>query len=284
MVASLKKQKANQQNALKSTGPNTDAGKAIVAGNAIKHGVLSNKLILADESEGEYQNLFTGLCQSLCPAGAIELALVEKVAVNLWRQRRLVGAEQAGIELGKHTKHIADRVSEELGIGTYSSHRITVDDLEGVDVEQMEWCKAVIHEYEELPPGSIQDWTQLCELAPRIHKHLVSDADNEDLTVEDYLEIHDEGLNEYLSDLLGYCRGQIQKAVRFPVVEAVAELVRAQRAIPSGVARDKLARYQTMLDNGLYKALKALREVQQWRLATIEVVDEVDGVETPVCT
>jgi len=65
-------------------------------------------------------------------------------------------------------------------------------------------------------------------------------------------------------------------------VQAVTELVRAQRAIPLGEARDKLARYQTMLDNGLYKALKALREAQQWRMATIDIAHEADVESTPV--
>jgi hypothetical protein len=36
-----------------------------------------------------------------------------------------------------------------------------------------------------------------------------------------------------------------------------------------------------MLDNGLYKALKALREAQQWRRETIEIEnDEVGTVAT----
>jgi len=37
-----------------------------------------------------------------------------------------------------------------------------------------------------------------------------------------------------------------------------------------------------MLDNGLYKALKALREAQQWRMATIEMAHEAEVVATPV--
>ena len=39
---------ANQSNAQKSTGPVTEEGKAIVSNNAIKHGLFSKRLILAD--------------------------------------------------------------------------------------------------------------------------------------------------------------------------------------------------------------------------------------------
>ena len=31
-----------------------------------------------------------------------------------------------------------------------------------------------------------------------------------------------------------------------------------------------MSRYQTTLDNQLYKALRALREAQEWRLRTLE--------------
>lgn len=282
MAVSLKQHKANQQNALKSTGPKSVTGKSVVAGNAAKHGILSERLLLSDECEQEYQGLFDGLCRSLCPVGDLELALVEKIAINLWRQRRLIGAEHAGIELGRQAKQIADQVSEEFGIGVYSSSRVTVDDLESVDAEHVEWCEAVIAEYEQLPPESLDDWMQLREGAPRIHEQLVTDAQNDKLTVDDYLYEHDEGLKEYLGELIRYCREQTLKAVRFPIVQAVAALVKAQRAIPSAEVREKLARYQTMLDNGLHKDLKALREAQQWRLAIIDVTDEAEISKTSV--
>ena len=280
MGSSLKQREANQQNALKSTGPRTVGGKAAVAGNALKHGILSNRLVLPDENAVEFQVLLDGLSRSLCPVGDLELTLVEKIAINLWRQRRLVKAEQAGLVLSRQAKHVADQVSEELGIGAYSSRRVTVDDLEGVDEGQVEWCKAVIQEYDQLPQACLHDLAQLREEAPRIHEQLAKDAAHDKMAIEGYLEEHDGGLTEYLSDLLRYCREEIQRAVRFPVVQEIAELVTAQRAIPPGEARDKLGRYQAMLDNDLYKAMKALRDAQQWRLASIDVTNEAGTMAT----
>jgi hypothetical protein len=43
----------------------------------------------------------------------------------------------------------------------------------------------------------------------------------------------------------------------------VSRLVMQSQSLPSKT--DLLARYQTALDNDLYKALKALREAQAWR-------------------
>ena len=143
-AATAKQEQANQKNALNSTGPKTEAGKSIVAGNATKHGILSHRLILADESEEEFQCLFDSLCESLRPAGQLELVLVEKIAMNVWRQRRLVRAEQAGIELSRQPGQIAEQVSNRLGMGAYSPRRLTVDDLDGIDTEQVEWCEGVL--------------------------------------------------------------------------------------------------------------------------------------------
>ena len=69
---------ANQANSKKSTGAVTSEGKAIVASNAIKHGLFSSRLILSDESVNEYGLLLDDLMQSLQPAGTLELCVSGK--------------------------------------------------------------------------------------------------------------------------------------------------------------------------------------------------------------
>jgi len=88
---------ANQANAKHSTGAKTAAGKLAVSQNAIRHGLLSNKLFLANESTADYTDLLDGLMESCKPVGHLESLLVEKIAVSFWRQRRLVSAESAAI-------------------------------------------------------------------------------------------------------------------------------------------------------------------------------------------
>ena len=274
MASTVKRQKANQKNAQKSTGPKSRAGKAAVSRNATRHGLLSTRLILGDENEAEYQDLLDGLCQSLRPVGLLEVVLVEKIAVNLWRQRRLVKAEQADIELSRLEKQVAKQVSEELRIGTFSPHRIKVDNLNGIEEYQVEWCKDVLTEYQLLTMEQMNDWSQLSSLAPLIHGQLLDDAESQDVSIEMYLNAHEGGLCEYLEELVDFCKGQVQYAIQFRVVQAVTELVTAARAIPSTEAREKLARYQTMLDNSLYKDMKALRDTQQWRLSVLDGPDD----------
>jgi hypothetical protein len=50
-MTSEKKAEANRRNALKSTGPKTPEGKAAVSLNALKHGLLSQEILLPREDE-----------------------------------------------------------------------------------------------------------------------------------------------------------------------------------------------------------------------------------------
>jgi len=92
---------ANKQNALVSTGPATAEGKAIVAQNAVKHGIFVKDLIITSgdgkEDAQEYRELLDGLIVSLNPVGQMECLLVEKISVDYWRLRRVLRFESGSI-------------------------------------------------------------------------------------------------------------------------------------------------------------------------------------------
>jgi hypothetical protein len=50
-MTSEKQAEANRRNALKSTGPKTPEGKNAVRLNALKHGLLSQEILLPGEDE-----------------------------------------------------------------------------------------------------------------------------------------------------------------------------------------------------------------------------------------
>lgn len=54
-------------------------------------------LLVEKESPALYEALLEGLIRDLNPIGTAELAIVEKLATNIWRQRRLIQAEAAEI-------------------------------------------------------------------------------------------------------------------------------------------------------------------------------------------
>ena len=73
-------------------------GKAASAQNSLRHGVLSSHLILPNERREEFDAFQAELQQEFMPQGVLEMSLVERIAIALWRQRRLVRAESAEIE------------------------------------------------------------------------------------------------------------------------------------------------------------------------------------------
>lgn len=94
---------ANSENALKSTGPKTDEGKAIVKQNAIRHGIYTKDVILdcglVREDPEEFKLLLDSFMEDLQPVGTLETVLVEKITVSLWRLRRIYKAERGSIKV-----------------------------------------------------------------------------------------------------------------------------------------------------------------------------------------
>ena len=81
--------KVNRKNALRSTGPRTQEGKAIVAWNALKHGLLSRETVLYTESRTAFRALAASLLEHLQPVGVLECLLVDRIVANTWRLRRV---------------------------------------------------------------------------------------------------------------------------------------------------------------------------------------------------
>jgi hypothetical protein len=275
-MVTTKQRTANRANARQSTGPKTDEGKRAVSGNRITHGILSNRLLLNDELLEDYQALLDGLVVGLKPEGTLELVLVEKIAVALWRQRRLVAAETGATVLAANAERELSEVCVGLGLPDYGGQALRAVSMEEPDSAQQDWCQKVISEYEA---AAILEQGELEEECPLIYQQLVQDAGCEK-DIPSYIDGHSEhGLLGYVQGLIKWCRRQIQDAGRYPEVQALTTLAKAKLGIPWG-SLELLSKYQASLDNQLYKAMKALREVQEWRLETAaltgEVVDDGD--------
>src|ERR1043165_5728237 len=82
----------------RGTGPRTSTGKNRSSLNAIKHGLFSQIVVLDHESQSEYEKFLAGVRQAFMPMGPLEEALADKIAVILWRYRRLIQAERANVQ------------------------------------------------------------------------------------------------------------------------------------------------------------------------------------------
>ena len=86
---------ANRLNATMSTGPRTPAGKAVVALNAVSHGLLSRESLVKGESEADLVDFGKRLRAQLAPVGELELLLADRIVSTAWRLRRAVAIEAA---------------------------------------------------------------------------------------------------------------------------------------------------------------------------------------------
>ena len=262
---------ANQNNAKKSTGPVTVQGKQTVANNALKHGVFSKSLILSDEDPAEYKSLLNQLLQELHPSGLLEQTLVERIALTLWRQRRLVRAETANIESNRSAKQIVLAVNQELEL-SYTSRELKESDLIPFDPTHYEWCESILNELDSLFEQTSLDLNKIKDIAPNAYQQLLSDAQDLALSPVKFLQDYDQPF-DYFDSLRDYCLKEIQKKHQHQMVSAVAELVKSKSVILKEKLRDSLCKYQVMLDNELYKAMKALRDAQEWRMNSCVVAD-----------
>jgi hypothetical protein len=98
----------------KSTGPRTAAGKRRSRHNALKHGLYSNADFFWDaavalgEDPREYGHLLEGLIEARRPADALEMALVEEIALLFWKKMHLERTELA-IQVCNLQKHDLER-------------------------------------------------------------------------------------------------------------------------------------------------------------------------------
>ena len=84
---------ANKENAQKSTGPKTAAGKAKSAKNASTHTIYSPHLLQEGESRSDFLHFRYSLLKDLCPQNFLELAHAERIIALHWKLRRLQAAE-----------------------------------------------------------------------------------------------------------------------------------------------------------------------------------------------
>ena len=87
-MTSYRQIEANRRNALKSTGPKTEAGKQASRCNAVRHGLTAETVIgVLEDTEG-YKAFEAAITADYDAQSAVERELVLRLASLLWRLRR----------------------------------------------------------------------------------------------------------------------------------------------------------------------------------------------------
>jgi hypothetical protein len=92
-MTSYRQIEANRRNALKSTGPRTEAGKEISRRNAVRHGLTAETVITALEDAEDYQAFEAAMTADYDAQSTVERELVLRLASILWRLRRATTIE-----------------------------------------------------------------------------------------------------------------------------------------------------------------------------------------------
>jgi hypothetical protein len=133
----------------KRRGPNTEAGRAAVRLNALKHGITSNSPVIPGmEDETAWRRHRDGIVASLAPEGHLEEVLAERIASLLWRLQRVTR-----YEIVVTMRHI-ERAALDVAIAdNYAAGTLSQGDLIEPEPESIEEAQ----EARILPPDADLD-------------------------------------------------------------------------------------------------------------------------------
>src|SRR5262249_4533387 len=104
-MTSYRQIEANRRNALKSTGPRTEAGKQQSRRNALRHGLTAETVISAMEDAEDYKAFEAAITTDYDAQSAVERELVLRLASVLWRLRRATTMETGLFEIQAEHAH-----------------------------------------------------------------------------------------------------------------------------------------------------------------------------------
>src|SRR5471030_2206165 len=114
-MTSIRQIEANRRNAIRSTGPTTEAGKHRSRRNAIRHGLCAETVVEIVEDIDDYRGFEAAIIADYDARTAVERELVLRLAALLWRLRRTTAIEtdllriQAEILRDRRQARSADR-------------------------------------------------------------------------------------------------------------------------------------------------------------------------------
>ena len=256
---SPRKRAANRQNALKSTGPKTQRGKAISQRNSWKHGLFARQMldfVTHGEDPFEYSDLLEGLRKQFQPCGRAEELEVERIAQSWWRLKRAYRYENAinkvaQLDLVKrelaeheeHCKHLEERERAAVELLRKAQHEIVCPGPIPIPQELEQKVSALVPEYQE----RWRDWEKIAERESGTEPKLTE----EQKSMETYViaQIAIEEIDDCAKERSAFLK----------------EFAVAKHVIPDSEALEKLLRYETTIERSLSRSLERLERMQRAR-------------------
>ena len=105
-MISLQRLEANRRNALRSTGPTTEAGKQKSRLNAVRHGLTAETVVASLEDAEDYNAFEAAIIADYDVQTAVARELVLRLASLLWRLRRANAIEADLFEIHAKTREL----------------------------------------------------------------------------------------------------------------------------------------------------------------------------------
>jgi hypothetical protein len=116
-MISDKQLEANRENAQKSTGPKTEAGKKRSSLNAIRHGLTGQVLVLPDQDLAAFNLLCEKTMAELQIMGEHETQIAKAYCMSLWNVQKAMAIQESLLTLG-----IMEDVAGNLDIDDPQAH------------------------------------------------------------------------------------------------------------------------------------------------------------------
>jgi hypothetical protein len=287
-MASEKQEQANVLNAQLSTGPVTQEGKEIVARNAVKHGIFAKDLVInagdGREDELEYHDLLAELKRDLAPFGRMEMLLVEKIAVNYWRLRRLLRYETG--EIRGQLDDFRETALRSYYSGSYSSRQRPDlqfynynDDISDAEYQEQLYKVA----------GMQSSGFNLAEEKAALEYVLCWRLERDDalFSDKDY-----KAAKKYVSGLSPQMQGKLRKEMLEEAEQVLAEMIEVKtwqvkfdrihkaKSLPGAHNLNNIIKYENSLERSIFRNLAALKTLQENRAKTGNEEDNL--LELPV--
>ena len=274
---SLQKLSANRRNAQLSTGPKTALGKAKSALNAVKHGIFTKECLknISDEEARDYEALRLGVFESLKPKDQMQAILCDKIAIDVWRLRKVLAYEQGAMQLETLNLDISGspvNFSDQKAI----IYNMENNKSESKDLNQLKkWLTskgdANFSDLSDKACWLLEEIVQnLQQRFPENYRHMDIELLENCKHLSEFCTWNELDLNKFKADLLesienklrstchmsDYYKKDLQKFDRKrSIYETVAQLSSTENT-------DKVIRYETHLQRSIEKNLRILRSLQ----------------------
>jgi len=279
-----KQLQANRKNA-KLGGIKTMEGKMKSKMNAVKHGILSNEILLDgdfQESPEELENIKQSFYEKYKPEGVIEEFFIQRIVYGIWRIKRAIKAEKGTIQSftnsfisNKEQKRVSEAKIIDCKIPT-TSEAIQANnaDLLEISIARFEGARS---QFERL--GNLTELIQkhLCNYFFRDKNYWADEQFNEanarlNPNVEDsiFSDSSEEEKAEAKEFMKATLDSEIEK-LKKAYAEVKKQILNQDTAnlysllIPNEYDFERLQRYETAIENQIYKAIAELEKYQMVR-------------------